>query len=82
MLALVLFVVLVWYTVVSPSYTAAPLLASDAEPPDAEEREVETLASVGLASPRLARAAAPRPDEFSVSDDEGELEWPEIVGDD
>ena len=29
-LALVLFFVLVWYTVVSPSYTAAPLRAQDA----------------------------------------------------
>ena len=81
-LALVLFVVLVWYTVVSPSYTAAPLRAADGEPPDAEEREVETQAARGFGSPLVARAASPRPGEFGVSGDEEELDWPEIIGDD
>lgn len=76
-LALVLFAVLVWYTVVSPSYTAAPLRAAEAEPPDAEEREAETQPAVGFAG---ARPFAQRPREFKVTD-EDELDWPEIIGD-
>jgi hypothetical protein len=79
-LALALFAVLVWYTVVSPSYTAAPPRAGDGDPPDAEGREAETQTAGGFASPRVARAFAPRPDESGVGDDEG-LDWPEIIGD-
>jgi hypothetical protein len=81
-LALVLFVVLVWHTVVSPSYTAAPLRAADDDAPDAEEREVETQAAGLFAAPRVARAFTPRADEFGASDGEDELDWPEIIGDD
>lgn len=79
MLALVLFVVLVWYTVVSPSYTAAPLRATDGESPDAEERELETRAAAGFAG--AMRAAAPRSDEVGRGEDADELDWPEIIGD-
>lgn len=81
-LALVLFAVLVWYTVFSPSYTAAPLRASDSESKDAEEREVETQAARGFAGPLVARPPAPRPDEFGRGVDADELDWPEIIGDD
>jgi hypothetical protein len=81
-LALVLFVVLVWYTVVSPSYTAAPLRAADGESPDAEEREVETQAAGGPASPRIAYALTPRPGEAESAGDDEELDWPEIIGGD
>ena len=78
-LALVLFFVLVWYTVASPSYTAAPLRAADGEPPDAEERELETRAALGFIA---ARAAATRPGEVESSGDCDELDWPEIIGGD
>lgn len=80
-LALVLFAVLVWYTVLSPSYTAAPLRASDADAPDAEEREAETRAARLFSTPRPAPAFAPRPGEFETADGD-ELDWPEIIGDD
>lgn len=78
-LALVLFVVLVWYTVVSPSYTAAPLRATDGESPDAEERESETRAAAGFAG--VVRAVAPRSDEVGRGEGADELDWPEIIGD-
>ena len=81
-LALVLFIVLVWYTVVSPSYTAAPLRADEGEPPDADKREVEKQSAGGFANSVAARAAAPRPAEFGRRFDVDELEWPEIIGDD
>lgn len=79
LLALVLCFVLVWYTVVSPSYTAAPLRAADGEPPDAEEREVETPAASGFAASGAERAVAPRADGFAQGVEE--LDWPEIIGD-
>ena len=82
LLALVLFAVLVWYTVVSPSYAAEPLRAADAEPPDAEEREAETHGAGGFANLGVARAAPPRPGQFGAGDDEDELDWPEIIGGD
>ncbi len=81
-LALALFVVLVWYTVVSPSYAPAPLRAAEGEPPDVEEREVETQPAGGFANSVAARGAAPRPDGFGQCFDADELEWPEIIGDD
>ena len=80
-LALALFLVLVWYTLVSPSYTAAPLRAANGDEPDAEEREAETRAAGGCASLPLARAFLTRPDEFEIDAAE-ELDWPEIIGDD
>ena len=76
-LALVLFLVLVWYTVVSPSYAAAPLRATNTEPPDAEEREPATRAAAGFTG---TRAAVP-PDEFVIDGVADELDWPEIIGD-
>ena len=79
MLALVLLAVLVWYTVISPSYAAAPLRVTDSESEGAEEREVETQAALGFSSPRAARVAGPRPVEFGANDDEDELDWPEII---
>ena len=79
LLALVLFFVLVWYTAVSPSYAAAPLRATVDEPPDAEERELETRAAAGFAGLPIARPAAPRAGEFGQGADE--LDWPEIIGD-
>ena len=82
-LALVLFAVLVWYTVVSPSYVAAPLRrSSDADAKDAEERELETRPARGLAAPLAPRLSRPRADEFGLGVDEDELDWPEIIGDD
>jgi hypothetical protein len=81
LLALALFVVLVWYTVISPSYTAAPVRATDGEAADAEEREAETHAARVFASPLAARNVAPRRDELRTTD-EDELDWPEIIGDD
>ena len=80
-LALVLFVVLFWYTVVSPSYTAAPLRAAEGEPADAEEREGEARAAGGFAISGVTRGVAPLADGFDVGDEE-ELDWPEIIGDD
>jgi hypothetical protein len=80
-LVLALLFVLVWYTFVSPSCTAAPPRAAEAEPPDAEERELETRAAAGFARSGVVRAALPRPDESGTSD-EGELDWPEIIGGD
>lgn len=82
MLAFVLFVVLVWYTVVSPSYSAAPLRATEGEPPDAEERELERRAAAGFAGSGVARAVAPRADEFGRGEGADELDWPEIIGGD
>ena len=82
MLALVLFAVLVWYAVVSPSYRVAPLRAADDEPPDAEERETETHAAVGFAGSGVTRAAATRADEFREGEGVDELDWPEIIGGD
>lgn len=79
MLALALFAVLVWYTVISPSYAAVPPRAADGDTPDAEEREVERRAAGDFAKPRGAPAIKPRPDELSASDGE-ELDWPEIIG--
>jgi hypothetical protein len=80
-LALVLFVVLVWYTVVSPSYAAAPLRAPDDDPADAEEREAQPSGARGFASPRRPPALAPNRGELDFDDGEGELDWPEIIGD-
>ncbi|HLL76898.1 MAG TPA: hypothetical protein VK421_16710 [Pyrinomonadaceae bacterium] len=82
LLALVLFVVLVWYTVISPSYTAAPLRAAESEPADAEEREVEARAAGGFAISGVTRGVEPRPEEFEAGDAVDELDWPEIIGDD
>lgn len=78
-LALVLFVVIFWHTVVSPSYTAAPLRAGEGEQPDAEEREVGTRAAVGPAGSSVVHPNAPRADEIDQGVDE--LDWPEIIGD-
>jgi len=80
-LALVLFAVLAWYTVVSPSYTAAPPRSTGGDAPDAEERDIETQAAGVSLSPRVARSFAPRRDEFEIAEEE-ELDWPEIIGDD
>ena len=86
-LALVLFAVLVCYTIVSPSYTPAPLRAADCDSPDAEEREAEAGAGTGLPSLELARPAAQAADAFNVGHgadgvDMHELDWPEIIGGD
>ena len=81
-LALVLFAVLVWYTVVSPSYTAAPLRAADAGSADAEEREAEAHPARGFAAARVARPVAPIQEESGVSEGVDELDWPEIIGGD
>ena len=82
-LALVLFAVLVWYTVVSPSYAPAPLRpAHDADAKDAEERELETRPACGFATSPGTRLPEPRAREFGLGVDEDELDWPEIIGDD
>ena len=84
-LALVLFAVLIWHTVVSPSYAPAPLRASDSEPPDVEERE--SGAVTGRSPTALARPAALAADAFNVgcgadAVDTLDLDWPEIIGGD
>ena len=79
-LALVLFAVLVWYTTFSPSYTAEPLRASEAEPADAEEREVGPRGVVALPGAGVARRALPLAAASGVEEDE--LDWPEIIGGD
>lgn len=78
-LALVLAAVIFWHTVVSPSYTAAPLRATDGESPDAEEREAATRAALGFADSGAVSHAAPRSD--GSARDVDELDWPEIIGD-
>ena len=82
-LALVLFAVLVWYTLVSPSYTAAPPSAPGSEPKDAEEREAETQAARRFAGPLVAPTAGTRSEESEIGvRDDDQLDWPEIIGDD
>lgn len=87
LLTFVLLVVLIWYTAVIPSYSAASMRrASDEGPPDAEDREVR-LEEAGPFRLAAALKAAHNPRDYesfrvkeeSTDDSLDDFDWPDII---
>lgn len=72
----VLLAVLVWYTAISPSYSAAPRAVSGREPSDGGH-ELEAVKERGVAG---RRAAAPPALAEEAGDSVEDLDWPDVIG--